>query len=304
MKRTTRLFSIVLLIVLTFTLVSELVLAADTAAFSIPVPTASGTSVKKTDKAHIDYSNVKDGYVMCKYLSTTDKKLRVVIKGPDSISYTYTLKPGNIFEVYPLSGGDGNYTIGVYEQNASGKYATCASLTTEVKLTNEYVPFLTPNQYVNYNKDSKTVAKANEIVKSTDKLMDKVSTVYNYVIDNITYDKELAANVKSGYLPNVDAILEKGKGICFDYAAVMATMLRSQGIPTKLVVGYTGETYHAWINVYSSETGWINTAIYFDGKTWKLLDPTFASSAKNSKSSDDISKYIGEAKNYTAKFVY
>ena len=78
-------------------------------------------------------------------------------------------------------------------------------------------------------------------------------------------------------------------------------MLRSQGIPTKLVVGYAGKAYHAWISVYSEETGWINNVIYFDGKDWKLMDPTFASTANQSAA---VMKYIGDGTNYTTKFLY
>jgi len=81
----------------------------------------------------------------------------------------------------------------------------------------------------------------------------------------------------------------------------MTGMLRSQGVPCKLVVGYAGKAYHAWINVWSEESGWINGVIYFDGKTWQRMDPTFASSANQSKS---IMAYIGDGKNYTAKYLY
>ena len=54
--------------------------------------------------------------------------------------------------------------------------------------------------------------------------------------------------------PDVDSVMAEKKGICFDYAALMASMLRSQGVPVKLVVGYTSQgVYHAWINVWSEE---------------------------------------------------
>ena len=81
----------------------------------------------------------------------------------------------------------------------------------------------------------------------------------------------------------------------------MAAMLRSQGVPVKLVVGYTGSLYHAWLNVWSEESGWVDAVIYFDGSDWKLMDPTFASSAHSSAS---IMKYIGDSANYTAKYLY
>jgi len=268
---------------------------------SITSPTASGTSTSKNTKAEIDYSNTKDGYVMARFLQSTTKQLRVIVKGPTETQYTYTLKTNGEFEVYPLSDGNGSYTVTVYEQIEGTKYSTANSVSFTVTLNDEFAPFLRPNQYVNYKPDSKTVAKAAELIKNTNDLPSKISAIYNYVISNLTYDKELAATVKSGYLPDVDAVLAKGKGICFDYAAVMASMLRSQGIPTKLVVGYAGQAYHAWIDVYSAETGWINSAIFFDGKAWKLMDPTFASTANQSAT---VMQYIGDGSNYTTKYLY
>ena len=128
-----------------------------------------------------------------------------------------------------------------------------------------------------------------------------VSAVYNYVVTNLTYDTAKASSVQSGYLPNVDVVLAQKKGICFDYAALMTAMLRSQDIPTKLVVGYTGNLYHAWINVYLDGQGWVDNIIYFDGNSWKLMDPTFASSANQSK---EIMQYIGNGANYKAKYSY
>ena len=271
------------------------------AAFTIPVPSAPGTAAKNNDKAVIDYSNTKDGYVMVKYAQRTSKELRVIIKGPSGVSYTYTLNGGGNFEVFPLSDGNGGYTVGVYVQVQGTRYAVANTTTMSVRLTDEFAPFIRPNQFVNYSKDSQTVKKAAVLTGNSAGLTDKISAVYNFVIENISYDRELAKNVQSGYLPDVDAVLRRGKGICFDYGAVMAAMVRSAGIPCRLVVGYAGEVYHAWIDAYSKETGWVNQVIHFDGKSWVLMDPTFASSAKQS---DAIMKYIGDGKNYKPKFRY
>ena len=35
-------------------------------------------------------------------------------------------------------------------------------------------------------------------------------------------------------------------------------MLRSQRIPAKLEIGYSGDIYHAWISVYIKDIGWID----------------------------------------------
>ena len=117
---------------------------------------------------------------------------------------------------------------------------------------------------------------------------------------SITYDTQLAENVPADYIPDIDQTIEKGTGICFDYASLMTAMLRSQGIPAKLEVGYSGQAYHAWISVYLTETGWVDNIISFDGKSWSLMDPTLA--ASNSASA--VKKYVGDGSNYTVKYNY
>ena len=91
----------------------------------------------------------------------------------------------------------------------------------------------------------------------------------------LLYDYGKASDPPTGYTSDVDAILASGTGICLDYAAVMASMLRSQRIPTRLEVGYAQDAYHAWISVYTADTGWLNGIIEFDGNVWTLVDPTF-----------------------------
>jgi transglutaminase-like putative cysteine protease len=222
------------------------------------------------------------------------------VKGPTT-TYTYNLDADNAWDTFPLSDGNGKYQVAVYENVKGTKYATVLSQEFTVKLSNEFAPFLRPNQYVDYTNAPNTVAKAAELTANQTAVLDKVKVVYEYVVENITYDKDLASSVQSGYLPVLDKVLASKKGICFDYASLMTGMLRSQGVPCKLVVGYAGTAYHAWINVYSEETGWVDNAIYFDGTTWHRMDPTFASSGNQSQS---IMKYIGDGANYTAKYIY
>ena len=114
------------------------------------------------------------------------------------------------------------------------------------------------------------------------------------------HNKEKANNVQYGYVPDPDQTLNDKTGICFDYASLTCAMLRSQGIPTKLEVGYVGEVYHAWISCYVDETGWIDNIIEFDGKDWSLLDPTLGANNK----SKDVKKYIGDGSKYIVKYTY
>ena len=275
-------------------------LAAAPAVRDTMLPNAPGKATKKNDRAVVDYSNSKDGYVMVKFTDATDKNLKVRVTGPSATQYTYNLNAGQ-WTTFPLSDGNGKYQIAVYENTTDTKYATVLTAEITAALTDEFAPFLRPNQYVDYAQADGTVAKATELTGNIAQPLDKVEVVYSYVVEHLSYDKEKAKNVQSGYLPVLDDVLAGGKGICFDYAALMTAMLRSQNVPCKLVVGYAGEAYHAWINVWTEEPGWIDGVIYFDGDAWQRMDPTFASSGKKS---DAIMHYIGDGKNYNALYLY
>lgn len=267
---------------------------------NILLPVASGTKEKKNNKATIDYSNTTDGYVMVNFTASTDKRLKVQVTGPSSTTYTYDIKQG-AWTTFPLSDGNGGYKVTVFENVSGTKYSTVVSQSFQVTLSDEFAPFLRPNQYVDYEKAANTIAKAEELTKDCKDTIEKVGKVYDFVVKNLTYDTQKAKNIKSGYLPVLDDVLAVKTGICFDYAALMTGMLRSQGVPCKLVVGYAGTAYHAWISVYSKETGWVDGAIYFDGTTWQRMDPTFISSGKGS---ENIKKFVGDGSNYTQKYLY
>ncbi len=262
---------------------------------------APGTKVEENSSALVDYSNANDGYIMAKWLAGGSDRVKVLVQGPNGTTYQYNLDLNGNYEAFPLSDGSGAYTIGVYKNTSGTQYATILSASVSAALTDEFAPFLRPNQYVNYSAGSAAVAKAAELCAGVSGNLEKVEKVYTYVVNNLTYDTQKAETVASGYLPNVDETLATGKGICFDYAALMAAMLRSQGVPVKLVVGYTGSAYHAWLSVYSETDGWVEGKIYFDGNEWKLMDPTFASS---SNSSESVMEYIGNGANYSAKYLY
>lgn len=269
-------------------------------AYSIVIhPEASGTSVAFNEYATIDYSHTDDGYVMIRFTADSKQRLKSQVAGP-STTYTYNLTQGE-WTVFPLSDGNGTYTVKVFENISGKRYAQVLAAEMEVILTDEFAPFIRPNQYVNYENAEETITAAAELTRGVSDVLEKVSLVYNYVVTGLEYDYEKASTVQSGYLPDLDSVLAEKKGICFDYAALMTGMLRSQGIPCKLVIGYAGTAYHAWIDVWSPDTGWVNSAVFFDGTTWQRMDPTFASSGGENPSTQE---FIGNGKNYTTKYIY
>lgn len=266
----------------------------------VRTPIASGAITYKNDKAILDASNVSEGYIMVQYTGSVGK-IKIQITKSGSETYTYDLNNSGVYEVFPFSEGSGTYQVKVFENIEGNQYSQAFSQSVDANITNQFGPFLYPNQYVNFNAASAAVQTGAAVAASEADQIGVVTAVYNYVINNVTYDTAKASSVQSGYLPNVDVVLAQKKGICFDYAALMTAMLRSQDIPTKLVVGYTGNLYHAWINVYLEGQGWVDNVIYFDGNSWQLMDPTFASSSGQSQ---EIMQYIGNGSNYKAKYSY
>lgn len=261
-------------------------------------PTAAGIEETHNDVSSIDYSNSSEGYIMAVYTGT-NPKVKMQIVSPNGVTYTYNLTSSG-YEAFPLSGGNGNYEIVILENAGGNSYSYCLTASLNVTLSSEFGPYLYPNQYCSFDSSSKTVAKAKELAESANTDLDVVTNVYNYIIENISYDYDKASTVPSGYVPNVDSTLASGKGICLDYAAVMTSMLRSQRIPTRLEVGYAGSAYHAWISTYISDIGWVNGIVEFDGKNWELMDPTFAASS----SEESLREFIGTGSNYQVKYMY
>ncbi len=262
---------------------------------------AGSVAQSKSASVWVDYTNAGEGYVMVQYLGSHTGQIKLQIAGPDGTTYTYNLTVGASFEAFPLTGGSGSYTLNTYEQDSGTSYYLVDSVSLTAEITNELSPYLYPNQYVDYTQDSAVVALSVAAATNVTSELALVENVYYSVMDTINYDYDFAELVAGGglssYIPDLDEVIETEAGICFDYAALMVAMLRIQEVPAKLVIGYAGEAYHAWINVYTEEQGWVDKAVYFNGESWSLMDPTYADTA----GSND---YVGDGENYTQKYVY
>ena len=263
--------------------------------------TVTGVTVHRNNQAEIDASNLAEGYVLVRYTGGRNVRIAVqVTKQGTTTTYTYFINSAGNFETLPLTEGNGRYTITILENISGNSFKQVLSATVNMTLRDEFLPFLYPNQYVNFTTTGNVAARAKELADA-DSTLQTLQNIFDYVTKNLTYDFELAATVQSGYLPDVEHILEIRKGICFDYAALMTAMLRLNNIPCQLVIGYAGREYHAWINVYIPETGWIDQAIFFDGETWSMIDPTFISMAS---STAEVLRRTGREGFYRRMFTY
>ena len=165
---------------------------------NVRTPQASGTTTYSNNSVTLDASNLSQGYVMVQYTGGSSKiKVQVIKSGGET--YTYDLNARSAYEVFPMSEGNG-YTVRVLEQVQGNQYAVKFSQDLSVSLADQFAPFLYPNQYVNFTADSSVVKKGAEVAASSADALDVVSSVYNYVVTNITYDTAKANSVQSGYL--------------------------------------------------------------------------------------------------------
>ncbi|MGN0679097.1 MAG: transglutaminase family protein [Oscillospiraceae bacterium] len=266
----------------------------------VPMPSSPGINIAKAASGSVDYSNAKYGYISACYTGDKGKcKLRIEANGQ---TYDHDLDPNGKTEYYPLSMGSGKYKVSLFERIEGTSYSVVLRQEFQADIDNSLSPFLYPNRYVLFDKGADCTYKAAELCAGKDKTIDKIASVFVWVTDNITYDFDLAATVKSGYVPNPDAVLTKKSGICFDYASLMAAMLRSQGIPSRLVIGYASpDIYHAWNEVYTKETGWITPELLLKNSGYNLVDATFYAGSSDKKK---ISEYISNNGNYSAVYYY
>ena len=261
------------------------------------VPEAPGKEILGSSPLTLDISNITQGYLTA-VSDSQDQKMNVQLTDENGTVYSYFISPGES-AVIPFSSGSGNYQICCYQQIDGTQYAALFANTLEVSLENEFLPFLYPNQYVNFSPESEASKLALSMVSEDTSDVDALQAIYDYITENLTYDYDLADTVESGYLPDVDATLESKKGLCFDYAALTAAMLRSRDIPCKLQIGYSGTVKHAWVSVYIRSKGWVDKAVEFSGDSWSRMDPTFDS---NSDDEETIQQYIGNDDNYIVQF--
>lgn len=193
--------------------------------------------------------DLDQGIVHISHKST--RLLKVMITKGDG-RYTYDLRNDGHAETYPLQMGNGSYKIDVLQNLGGTRYSFVQSKTVKMTLEDPNKVFLNSIQEIYWNTEDQPILKSGELIGSLEEEEKKVNVIYDYIIRNYTYDYDKIPTLTAAYKPNiVQTFLEK-KGICYDYSSLMAAMKRSDGIPTKLVKGYTKHVdgYHAWNEVY------------------------------------------------------
>ena len=134
----------------------------------------------------------------------------------------------------------------------------------------EYPPEIAPYLQIPESMPNRIRQLSNRVAGSTANPYLKAIAIQNYLRGNFPYD--LNVNPAPDNRDVVDYFLFDAKrGFCSHYATAMAVMLRSEGVPARVVTGYAMGDWvqeeqafrvpvsyaHAWVEVYFPGLGWV-----------------------------------------------
>lgn len=210
-------------------------------------PESTGTDVQSDGKLVIDGSNMDKGYVMVKISEPSDHAMKVTVtRGKWQL--IYDLNSNGDYEVFPLQQGSGEYEVALFENVKGKKFASEGKVVLNAQMSDENAAYLVPNQYVDYELWTSAVQKSDEICAGLSE-EEAFKAVSEFITSEFGYDFVRAKTIPSGEKPDIDYCYDNRMGICQDLAAVTACMLRVQGVPTRLEIGYADKYYHAWNTV-------------------------------------------------------
>ena len=168
-------------------------------------------------------------------------------------------RSGELQSRQPLEAGD-SYTVRSERPEATSALLTQSGGDYPDRIVEAYtqLPESTPDRV--RQRSSRLTANANTPYETA-------LTIERWLKNNYDYSLDVPPpgnNVADEFL------FEREQGYCTYFATTMAVMLRTQGIPARMAVGYTpgervgedewvvrGYNSHAWVEVYFPEVGWV-----------------------------------------------
>ena len=118
-------------------------------------------------------------------------------------------------------------------------------------------------------------ALAREITASAPSTYDKVLALEAWMDENILYTRDIP-RLAEGEDAVHHLMFESRRGYCEQIGSALVVMLRSLGVPARLVVGYVPGSYDAtsgeWLSRGTDAHAWAE--VYFPGVGWTGFDPT------------------------------
>lgn len=122
--------------------------------------------------------------------------------------------------------------------------------------------------------DPRVSSLAEQVAGSAKTNFDKATALENYLRTHYQYTLELPSAAPADPIANF--LFERKKGHCEYFASSMAVMLRTLGIPSRVVNGFTSGEFNDLTGNYvvraKDAHAWVE--VYFPGYGWQTFDPT------------------------------
>lgn len=230
--------------------------------FLLVINTNISLFAKSTIDINIDKLNKGVVGVSCNV--NPKQRMKVIIQKGQS-KYTYDINNG--YQQFPLQMGNGSYTITCYKNVGGKSYAMVQQKKVDINLKNNEVVYLNSIQPIEWEINDVPIKFASNLTEGITKEYTQITNLYKHMVETgYAYDTDKISRIPTTYIPDIEDTYKNKSGICYDFSSLYGAMLRSQGIPTKLVKGYAKgiEEYHAWNEVYDSAT-----------KKWLVVDTTY-----------------------------
>lgn len=144
----------------------------------------------------------------------------------------------------------------------------------------------------------RVVRLSHEVVDGANNPYDKAERIETYLRSQYSYQLE-TVSPEAGQDVVEYFLFEARQGFCSYFASTMVVMLRLEGVPARVVTGFTGGEYDAAKGMYrvpaSAAHAWVE--VYFPGYGWVEFEPTagieaIARAEGEPETGEDAPKYV------------
>jgi transglutaminase-like putative cysteine protease len=199
--------------------------------------------------------------------------------------------------VYDL---DGQHQIGVYEADSDIGTPSPDQLRTA---SENYPPQVTGNYLRLPVIDPRIPPLAAKIAGSASSSYDKASAIEHYLKTHFGYTLQLPRTAVKDPLANF--LFERKQGHCEYFASSMAVMLRTLGIPSRVVNGFRSDEFNDLTGNYvvraKNAHAWVEA--FFPGYGWQSFDPTPAGNSGTPQGWGRVALYLDAMSSFWREWI-